>query len=686
VSRRRRFMRMRMALLGALIFVGAGLVMRRAYELSVERAPALREMAEEQYQRSMRLAPKRGTIRDRNGAPLAVSVDVDSVYANPRRMRREGVDPARAMRLLSSVLDLDAERIQHRLESDKLFVWISRRVTPRVAARVRELEIPGVEMVREGRRYYPNRELLSHVLGFANIDGVGIEGLELEYEQQLSGSSERVPVIRDARGHVIFSERALDGRSTRGADLELTIDRTVQRIAERELSLGARTFEARAGSVIVMDPRSGEILAIANFPSFNANEPGDVPAAVRRDRAVTDRFEPGSTIKPFTVASALAAGSIRPEQHFDCEHGAMAVAEYTIHDDKPFDVLTPAQILAFSSNIGAAKIGGTLGREGLYRGLRRFGFGRRTQVGLPGETGGILRDYRRWYEMDAATIAFGQGMSVNALQLATAMGALANGGQLMRPTLVRRLIDGNGETLREFRPRVRRQVVPRATARLVADMLTGVTGPGGTAEEAALDGYLVAGKTGTAQKADYAHGGYDADAWVASFVGFVPAENPRLVISVVIDEPAIAHYGGKVAGPIFRRIAQATLRHLGVPPRGVASRSRRPRRAPANAATATPEATTAPTLAVAAELPPPAPGEVRVPELRDLPARAALVQLRGSHLTGRFEGTGRVVHQDPAAGDVVPEGTRVDLSLAMPRAALGPADESARLASVELTP
>jgi len=683
VSRDRRFMRLRVALLGALVFVGAGFVVRRSYELSVERAPALREMAEEQYQRNMRLAPKRGTIRDRNGAPLAVSVDVDSVYANPRRMRREGVDPARATRLLTSVLGGDPERIQHRLESDRLFVWISRRIPPRMAARVHELAIPGVEMVREGRRYYPNRELLSHVLGFADIDGNGIEGLELQYEDELSGSSERVPVIRDRAGHVIFSEQALDGRSTRGADIELTIDRTVQRIAERELSLGARTFEARAGSVIVMDPRTGEILAMANFPSFNANEPGEVSAGVRRDRAITDRFEPGSTIKPFTVASALAAGSIRPEQSIDCEHGALAVAEYTIHDDKPFDILTPAQILAFSSNIGAAKIGGSLGREGLYRGLRRFGFGSRTDIGLPGESAGILRDYRHWYEMDAATIAFGQGMSVNALQLCTAMGALANDGQLMQPTLVRRLVDGNGETLREFRPRVERQVVPRATARLVADMLTGVTGPGGTAEDAALEGYLVAGKTGTAQKADYAHGGYDGDAWVASFVGFVPAEDPRLVISVIIDEPAIAHYGGRVAGPIFRRIAEATLRHLGVPPQGVAVTERPRRAAPAAAVVAPP----APEQVAATDLSPaPGAGETRVPDLLSLAARAALVQLRTARLTGRLEGSGRVVHQDPAPGDVVPEGTRVDLSLAMPRADVLTTDDATRLASVQVTP
>ncbi|MBX3250206.1 MAG: penicillin-binding protein 2, partial [Myxococcales bacterium] len=546
-ARRRRWMKVRIGLLGVLVLAGAGMVTRRAYELQVERAPALREMAEEQYLRSVRLAPKRGAILDRHGAELAVSVDVDSVWASPREIQREGGDPSQIVARLAELLEIDRERVERRLRSDRFFVWVKRHVTPETAARVREAALPGVHIEREARRFYPNRELAAHVLGFANIDGVGIEGLELSLEERLRGSRRTVPAIRDRRGRIVFSETLLDDSAGQGADVTLTIDRTIQRVAERELALAVQTFEAKAGSVVVMDPQSGEILAIADYPTFDPNHPGAAPPSHRRNRAVTDRFEPGSTVKPFTVAAALNAGRVRPEQRIDCENGAMRVDEYVIHDTTPHEELTPAQILAYSSNIGTAKIGNTLGREGLYRAFRAFGFGESSGLPLPGEASGNLRHFRRWYEMDAATISFGQGVSVTSVQLANAMSVIANGGVLVRPTLVRRVTGPSGETIEETRPEVRRRVVSERTARLVADMLTAVTGPGGTATEAAIDGFLVAGKTGTAQKADYVGGGYARDQWVSSFVGFVPADRPRLVISVVIDEPIIAYYGGVVA-------------------------------------------------------------------------------------------------------------------------------------------
>ena len=446
-----------------------------------------------------------------------------------------------------------------------------------MAARVRDLEIEGVHLDQEARRFYPNRRLASHLLGFANIDGQGIEGLELAFEERLRGESRPVAAIRDRRGRVVYSEQLLDDRAAHGDDMVLTIDKTLQHIAERELELAIRTYEAQAGSVVMMDPRTGELLAVANFPDFDANDPGDSPASHRRNRAFTDRFEPGSTVKPFTVAAALAQGTVGSQQLIDCEDGAMEVAEYTIHDTTPYDELTPAQILAFSSNIGTAKIGTSLGRRGLYRAFRRFGFGEITGVPSPGEAGGSLRHHSRWYEMDAATISFGQGMSTTAVQLATAMGALANGGRLMHPRLIRRVQTHDGEILEEFLPEARRQVVPARVARLVADMLTAVTGPGGTGQPAAIDGFLVAGKTGTAQKADYVAGGYAEDRWLASFVGFVPANDPQIVMAVIVDEPVVAHYGGTVAGPVFRRVGEAALRHLGVPRRWRRRGARSPR-------------------------------------------------------------------------------------------------------------
>ncbi|MGE0786501.1 MAG: penicillin-binding protein [Sandaracinaceae bacterium] len=690
-AKRRRWIRVRIAVLGLAVTVGAGLVSRRAIELTVQHGPALRAMAEAQQLRDVRLAPKRGTIYDRHGAELAVSVDVESVYANPRLMRAQGVDTERAATQLAMVLGVDRDRIATRLRQDRYFVWIDRQVTPAQANAVRALSIEGVQFTEEAQRFYPNRELAAHLLGFANVDGVGIEGLELSLNDRLRGSVEPVPAVRDRQGRVVFSDQLLDDRAAQGDDIYLTIDKTIQHVAERELALGVQTSEARAGSVVVMDPRTGEILAMANYPTFNPNEPSHFPAASRRNRAVTDRFEPGSTLKPFTVAAALAANVITPTQRFDVrgnapDHrgnprlGVLAVADHFIRDTHPREEpLSSAEVLTYSSNIGAALIGMQLGRRGLYRSLRRFGFGEPTGLPFPGETGGILRHHSRWYEMDLATISFGQGMSSTTLQLAVAMSAIANGGRLMEPHIISRVQDSRGRTSEENLPRVQRQVVPRRTAHLVGEMLTAVTGEDGTGTDAAIDGYLVAGKTGTAQKADYVHGGYAEDLFVASFVGFVPAQDPRLVIAVVIDEPIVNHYGGPVAGPVFRRIGEATLRHLGVPAdtggealaeieRAHRERERERQRARRDRRGA-PEADVAeanvPTITLERE---PGPNEVLVPDLSGQTAREALVTLRRVGLTFTLEGTGRVAAQVPDAGAVSARGGRVRVILDRPDA------------------
>ena len=676
-ARRVRWMRVRMSILALVLLVGAVLVTSRAWELTMVHGPALRAMAEAQQLRDIRLAPKRGTIYDRHGAELAVSVDVESIFANPRLMRAEHVDVERAATQLALALDVNRETLARRLHSDRYFVWVERQVTPTEADAVRALGLPGVQMTDEAHRYYPNRELAAHLLGFANIDGVGIEGLELEMEDRLRGSVEPVPAIRDRRGRVVFSDQLLDDRAAQGDDIYLTIDKTIQHVAERELALGVQTSEATAGTVIVMDPNTGDILAMASYPTFNPNEPGLSPQTHRRNRAVTDRFEPGSTIKPFTVSAALAANVIHPEEAIDCENGEMMIGDDRIRDTHQFDVLTPAEILAHSSNIGAAKIGARLGRRGLYRAFRRFGFGESTEVGLPGETGGILRHHTRWYDLDLATLSFGQGMSVTTLQLATAMSAIANGGRLMQPHIIRRMVDSRGRTTEESLPRVRRQVIPRQTARLVADMLTAVTGQGGTGAEAAIDGYLVAGKTGTAQKADYVHGGYADNLYIASFVGFVPAQDPRLVIAVVVDEPMVDHYGGTVAGPIFRRIGEAALRHLGVPAdtggealavigRQNARREREARRSVREGRTehrAEPLAASEITIVPERE---PGDGEVMVPDVSGQMARDALMALRRVGLDFHLEGSGVVVSQSPEPGAIVRRGTAVRILLERP--------------------
>lgn len=654
-NRRERWFRARIALLGIGLMAMATIVVVRAFHLQIATGDHLREMAEDQHLRELRVSPRRGAIYDRHGAELAVSADVDSVYANPRRLKAMEQDPRNVARTMAKILDVDAATITKRLASNRYFVWIKRRVTPHEANRVRALDIPGVELTTEARRYYPNRHLAAHLLGFADIDGRGIEGMELAYEEQLRGSDRRVAAIRDRRGQVVFADDLEDDRSMQGQNVVLTIDKTIQHAAERELALGVRTFEARGGSVVVMDPSTGEILAIANYPPFNPNEPSKHPIAHRRNRAVVDRFEPGSTIKPFTMAAALTAGTIKPNQSINCENGVARIGGRRLHDAHPYEWLTPTQVLAHSSNIGTAKIALELGKKELYRAFRRFGFGEPTGLGIPGETAGILRHYRRWYEIDTAAVSFGQGMSVTNVQMAAAMSAIANGGRLMQPILVRRLTDGHGATIEEINPRVRRQVVPRKVAKLVGQMLTAVTEPGGTAMEAAVDGYLVAGKTGTAQKADYVHGGYAKDQWLASFIGFVPAERPAVVISVVIDEPVIAHYGGAVAGPVFRRIAEVTLRHLGITPVGkgeaIVSRKRNEERKQVA------QAEVASAQEAAAE------GESAVPDVRSLPLRQAVIALHARSLVPEVSGSGVVVAQDPPPGKAVAHGAAVRIEL-----------------------
>ena len=652
-NRRQRWFRARIALLGVCVMCVAMLVVVRAFHVQISTGDRLREMAEDQHLRHLRVSPRRGAIYDRHGAELAVSADVDSVYANPRRLKAMEQDPTTVARSIAKVLDVDPQQLAKRLGADRYFVWIERRVTPNEATRVRELDIPGIELTTEARRYYPNRHLAAHLIGFADIDGRGIEGIELAYEDRLRGSDRRVEAIRDRRGHVVFADDMEDDRTIQGQSVVLTIDKAIQHIAERELALGVRTFEARGGSVVVMDPSTGEILALANYPPFNPNEPSKHPTSHRRNRAVVDRFEPGSTVKPFTMAAALAAGAVKPNQSINCENGVTRMGGRLLHDAHPYEWLTPTQILAYSSNIGTAKIAQDLGKKDLYRGFRRFGFGEPTGLGVPGETAGILRHYRRWYEIDTAAVSFGQGMSVTNVQLATAMSAIANGGQLMQPMLVRRMSDGHGATIEENKPRVRRQVVPRRVAKLVGQMLTAVTEPGGTAIEAAVDGYIVAGKTGTAQKADYVHGGYAKDKWLASFIGFAPADRPSVVISVVIDEPVIAHYGGTVAGPVFRRIAEVTLRHMGIAPEGrqaVLAKKKEQQ------------------IAVAEEEPAPEEeavekGESAVPNVRSLPLRQAVIALHAESLVAEVQGSGVVVAQAPAPGKAVSHGSVVRLQL-----------------------
>ena len=559
-----RWTRVRVAVCGAVL---AGLflaVAKRAYTLQVRDADRLRGMAEEQYLREIELPPRRGRILDRNGAELASTADVDSIYCNPRQLP----DVRDAARRLSHALGLDRAELEKKLSQRRYFAWVKRKVTPDEVTAVKALRLPGIAFAREPRRFYPNRTLAATIMGHAGSEGNGLEGVELALDKQLRGTSSSVQGMRDALGREIALDTSGDGAAdgpatTAGSDVVLTIDRYLTFITERALATGAAEHHAKAAIAVMMDPRSGEVLAMASVPTYNPNDPQSAVEAGARNRAITDAFEPGSTMKTFTIAAALDAGVVKPDDRFDCLMGRMMVGKYSIHDTRPHGVLTVAEVFKFSSNIGATKIARKLGRDELAEALGRFGFGKPTGIGLPGERAGVVRPVAKWGDIGFANVSFGQGLTVTPLQMLAGVSAIAGGGVYRQPRIVARVVqaDGSVETLSSA---PERNVMAPAAARTMLSIMRGVTEAGGTAKQAAIDGYAVAGKTGTAQKV--ANGHYDASKWVSSFVGAVPAEDPRLVIMVIVDEPQGGHLGGAVAAPIFKEIAEQSLRYLHVPP------------------------------------------------------------------------------------------------------------------------
>jgi cell division protein FtsI (penicillin-binding protein 3) len=416
---------------------------------------------------------------------------------------------------------------------------------------------------REPRRFYPNRSLAATVMGRSGADGNGLDGVELALDKQLRGTTSSVQGVRDALGRDIAVEGSVDGPSTSGNDAVLTIDRYLTFITERALAAGAAEHHAKGAVAIMMDPRTGEVLAMASVPTFNPNEPGTAADAEARNRAITDTYEPGSTMKTFTIASALDAGVVKPDDRFDCLMGRMMVGKYSIHDTHGHGVLTVAEVFKFSSNIGATKIARRLGRDAFADALGRFGFGHPTGIGLPGERGGVVRPVEKWGDIGFANISFGQGIAVTPLQMIAGVSAIAGGGVYRQPHIVARVVEPDGTIDAPAVAPDHRVMSPHA-ARTMLEIMKGVVEKGGTAPQAAIDGYTVGGKTGTAQKV--ANGHYDASKWVSSFIGVVPIEDPRLAIIVVVDEPQGSHLGGVVAAPIFKEIAVDALRYLHVQP------------------------------------------------------------------------------------------------------------------------
>jgi cell division protein FtsI (penicillin-binding protein 3) len=544
-----------------------GAISVQAVRLHVFQGAWLSERAASEYERALVVQGKRGAITDRNGNPLAVSIDSPSIAAYPRQL----ADRQAAASQLAKILNQPRGAIFERLDPKRSFVWLKRQAIPRQAEAVQALGLKGVDFITEHSRYYPSKTLAAQLVGFSGIDGHGLEGLEFYFDGYLKGGEQKITVLTDALGRRF--QGGMTASLTGGNNVALTIDRTIQHIAQKALETTVTEYAALSGIAIVMVPATGEVLALAQYPFFNPNSYGEFGRDLWRNRAITDPFEPGSTMKIFSVAAAIDSGACSPSTIFYCENGEYRIGRNIVHDTKSHGWLSLQQIVKYSSNIGTVKMAEQLGTGQLYNYLQAFGFGRRSGISCPGETAGSLSNFKTWSAIDAGAISFGQGVSVSAIQLITAASAIANDGVLMKPLLVKEITDRNGNVVERFSPEPVRRVVASHTAATVRRILKTVITEGGTGVNAALAGYSVAGKTGTGQKIDET-GTYAKGRYLSSFVGFAPADHPELAILVIIDEPKQQSYGGIVAAPAFRRIALETLNYLNIPPGPDADRLR----------------------------------------------------------------------------------------------------------------
>ncbi|MBI3802312.1 MAG: penicillin-binding protein 2 [Nitrospirae bacterium] len=553
----------------SLLSVGFVLVAVRLVILQAFQHEAWSKRADREHEKNISIEAERGTIYDRNGNILAMNVEVPSVYAVPTEIR----DPAAVSRKLAPILDLDPKGLTKRLTDGKNFAWVARKIDPAKAEQIRKHSMEGIGFVTESQRFYPKRALFGHLLGFAGLDNHGLEGVERKYDTTLRGEKGWIVLERDAHGKSIFPKGIDYIAPSRGKDLYLTVDEVIQHISERELDRIVEKKHAKGGTVIVMDPWSGEILAMAVRPRFNPNAVQMHQPSEWRNRAITDAYEPGSTFKIVTASAALEEKVVDPNEMIDCEQGAYPVFGTVIHDHEPVGVVSFRQVIAKSSNIGTAKVAQRLGEKRLSSYIQAFGFGERLGIDLLGEAPGLVRTPDQWSKRSLASMAIGQEIGVTPLQVISAVSVVANGGWLMTPHLVRqvkevnlRQVGGEGRVIKESGAEVRRRVISEGTAREMVRILQGVVSKSGTGGKAAIPGYLVAGKTGTAQKIDPATGRYSAHDFVSSFVGFAPADAPAVAILVMVDEPEGEAWGGSVAAPVFSAVGSEVLHYLKVPP------------------------------------------------------------------------------------------------------------------------
>lgn len=638
-----------------LVIVGCllsfALLTARAFELHFTDNAKLNHLAENQYHRKVVVAPKRGNILDRHGETLAIDVRVDSVYATPHTIK----DPKALAASLSKLLKLPEGKIRERLsQKDKKFVWIKRRIGPEESAELNKLELSGIGTLPEYKRFYPNGDLAANLIGAVGYDATALAGLEMAFDETLKSDSPPLLVEQDAKGRS-YSPYGLIGLE-RPNQIVLSLDKNIQHITQRELQKAVEGGKAKSGTALVLEVSTGSLLALAVAPSFDPNHYSKFSQENWRNRAATDLFEPGSTFKAFTVASALEMGKVKMTDKMHCENGAMTVGKFIINDHHGYGLLTLPEIIKYSSNICSYKIAQKMGRDYFLKKVREFGFGQKTMIPIPGEQNGFLASTESVGSVQLGTIGFGQGISVTPMQLLMAYGALANDGKLMKPILVKEIQDADGKTLQKFEPEVVREVIRPEIAEQTLELLSGVVEKGGTGTKAALEGYSVAGKTGTAQKVVEGSKGYAKNKYVASFVGVAPVKNPQLVVLVSIDEPKGAYYGGQVSAPVFRSITEQTLAYLKVTPdkeksaKSSVQVAKKPAPGPEKKPKKEKEQEKPAPKSASQDTSKETPPEFTIPDFTGMPVREVLRRAQAENLEVKINGTGICTEQQPMPG------------------------------------
>ncbi len=529
----------------------------RLFFIQFFRSDYLASLAKKQHNLFIELEPRRGTIFDANFHPLAFNVAVDSLYGSPNEIPDK--DKPGLINKLSGILKLDYTYLRDKLNRKKSFVWLARKITPEQTQAIRALKIKGIDFIKESKRSYPNGYLLSHIVGFAGLDNAGLDGIELNYDLYLKGEPGWALFLRDARQKKLdIWEKMILPKD--GFDVVLTIDDVIQFIAERELDKVYKTTHAKGASIVVMDPHTGAILALANRPTFDLNEYREAPKESMRNRAIADMFEPGSVFKIVTASAVIEEGKVSEEQRFFCENGSYKIAGHVLHDHTSHGYLSFREVIEQSSNIGTCKIAQILGQDSLYQYVKKFGFGDKSGIDMPGEISGSIKNPSFWSKTSITAIPMGQEVGVTALQLTAAISVIANGGNLMKPYVVKEIKDKMNVRIKAFSPVFVRKVMSLDTSFRVRKILIGAVEEG-TGKLAKIPGVSIAGKTGTAQKIEPG-GAYSHDKFVASFIGFTPAEDPLIAMAIIVDEPHPYYFGGVVSAPVFKNTASDILRYL----------------------------------------------------------------------------------------------------------------------------